>query len=67
VDLSQCILSSSNAAEVRADGGYEKSMTFGKSTSGKSLDFEYEGCQPLSVVPGDGTEVWGKSIWTRGE
>jgi hypothetical protein len=39
-----------------------KSMRFGESTSGKSSDFEYESCRPLSVVPGDGTEVWGVYI-----
>jgi hypothetical protein len=34
----------------------------GELTSGKSSDFEYESHQSLSVVPGDGTEVWGKYI-----
>jgi hypothetical protein len=33
-------------------------MTFGELTSGKLSDFEYKSCWPLSVVPGDGTEVW---------
>jgi hypothetical protein len=33
-----------------------------ESTSGKLSDSEYESCLPLSVVPGDGTEVWGKYI-----
>jgi hypothetical protein len=49
------------------DGRCGKSETFGKSTSGKSSDFEYGSHRPLSVVPGDGEEVWGKYIWTRGE
>jgi hypothetical protein len=31
----------------------------------KSSDFEYKSRRTLSVVPGDGTEVWGKYIWTR--
>jgi hypothetical protein len=38
------------------------STTFGESTSGKSSDFEYEGCWLCGVVPGDGTEVWGEYI-----
>jgi hypothetical protein len=38
------------------------SMTFGESTSGKSLDFEYKGRRLQGVVPGDGTEVWGEYI-----
>jgi hypothetical protein len=38
------------------------SMTFGESTSGKLLDFKYEGHQLWGVVPGDGTEVWGEYI-----
>jgi hypothetical protein len=38
------------------------STTFGESTSGKSLDFGYEGCRLQDVVPGDGTEVWEKYI-----
>jgi hypothetical protein len=33
-----------------------------ESTSGKSLDCECESCWPLSVVPGDGTKMWGKYI-----
>jgi hypothetical protein len=37
-------------------------MTFGELTSGKLSDFEYESHWTLSVVPGDGTEVWGKYI-----
>jgi hypothetical protein len=37
-------------------------MTSGESTSEKSSDCEYESHWPLSVVPGDGTEVWGKYI-----
>jgi hypothetical protein len=37
-------------------------MTFSESTSGKSSDFEYKSCQPLSVVLGDGTKVWGVYI-----
>jgi hypothetical protein len=28
-----------------------------ESTSAKSLDYECEGRRPLSVIPGDGTEV----------
>jgi hypothetical protein len=32
-------------------------MTSGESTSGKLLDFEYEGRQLWGVFPGDGTEV----------
>jgi hypothetical protein len=43
-------------------GGCGKSVTFGESTSGKSSDFEYGSHQPLSVVPGDGAEVWGVYI-----
>jgi hypothetical protein len=43
------------------------SMTFGKSTSGKSLDFEYQGHRLRGVVSGDGTEVWGEYIRTEGE
>jgi hypothetical protein len=38
------------------------STTFGELISGKSSDFEYESRRPLSVVPGDGTEVWGVYI-----
>jgi hypothetical protein len=38
------------------------SMTFSKSTSGKSSDFEYEGRRLRGVVPGDGIEVWGEYI-----
>jgi hypothetical protein len=37
-------------------------MTFGESTSGRSSDCECESHWPLSVVPGDGTEVWKKYI-----
>jgi hypothetical protein len=37
-----------------------KSTRFSESTSGKSL--EYKSCRPLSVVPGDGTKVWGVYI-----
>jgi hypothetical protein len=37
-------------------------MTSSELTSGKLSDFEYESHRPLSVVPGDGTEVWGKYI-----
>jgi hypothetical protein len=36
--------------------------TFGESTSGKSLDFEYKGRRLWGVVPGGGTEVWGEYI-----
>jgi hypothetical protein len=43
-------------------GGRGKSTTFGESTSGKLSDFEYESCRPVSVVPGDGAEVWGVYI-----
>jgi hypothetical protein len=43
-------------------GGGGKSTTIGESTSGKSSDFEYRSHWPLSVVPGDGTEVWEKYI-----
>jgi hypothetical protein len=43
-------------------GGGEKSTTISESTSGKSLDFEYRSRWPLSVIPGDGTEVWEKYI-----
>jgi hypothetical protein len=39
-----------------------KSITCGESTSGKSLDFECQSHWPLSVVPGDGAEVWGVYI-----
>jgi hypothetical protein len=42
--------------------GGRESMTIGASISGKSSDFECESRRPLSVVPGDGTEVWGKYI-----
>jgi hypothetical protein len=38
------------------------STTFSESTSGKSLDFEYNGHRLWGVVPGDGTEVWGEYI-----
>jgi hypothetical protein len=41
-------------------GECRESMTIGGSTSGKLSDFECESCWPLRVVPGDGTEVWGK-------
>jgi hypothetical protein len=51
-DLSQCVLSSSDAAEVRAGGGRGKLTIFS----------ECERRWPLSVVPGDGTGVWGKYI-----
>jgi hypothetical protein len=37
-------------------------MTFGRSHSGKSSGCECGSCQPLSVVPGDGEEIWGKYI-----
>jgi hypothetical protein len=43
-------------------GRHGMSITFGKSISGKLLDFEYEGCQLWSVVPGDSTKVWGEYI-----
>jgi hypothetical protein len=46
----------------KSRGGHGKSMTFSGSTSGTWLDCECKGHQPLSVVPGDGTEVWGKYI-----
>jgi hypothetical protein len=48
-------------------GGHRKSTTIGGLTSGKSSGCECESHQPLSVIPGDGEEVWGKHIWTRGE
>jgi hypothetical protein len=41
-------------------------MTFGELTSGMSSDCECEGRWPLSVVPRDGTEVWG-STYEQGE
>jgi hypothetical protein len=37
-------------------------MRFGESTSGKSSDLERESHQPLSVVQGGDTEVWGVYI-----
>jgi hypothetical protein len=42
-------------------------MTSGGPTSGKLLGCECGRHWPLSVVPGNGEEVWGKYIWTRGE
>jgi hypothetical protein len=42
-------------------------MTISGLTSGKLLGCECKSCQPLSMVPGDGEEVWGKYIWMRGE
>jgi hypothetical protein len=36
--------------------------TVGELTSGKSSDFDYKGHQLWTVVPGDGTEVWGEYI-----
>jgi hypothetical protein len=42
-------------------------MMFGESTSGKSSDYECEGHRPLSVIPGDGTEVRRWSTYEQGE
>jgi hypothetical protein len=41
---------------------WRRTQIFDESTSGKSSDFEYKSCWPSSVVPGDGTEVWGVYI-----
>jgi hypothetical protein len=38
-----------------------------ESTSAKSLEYECEGRRPLSVIPGDGTEVRGWSTYEQGE
>jgi hypothetical protein len=46
-------------------GGCGKSTIFSESTSGRSLDFEYESHQPLSMIPGGGAEVWG--VYINGE
>jgi hypothetical protein len=48
-------------------GGCGKSTTIGGLTSGKLLGCECESCWPLSVVPVNGEEVWGKYIWTKGK
>jgi hypothetical protein len=37
-----------------------------ESTSAKSLDYECEGCWPLSVIPGDGTKVKRWSTYEQG-
>jgi hypothetical protein len=36
-------------------------------TSAKLSDYECEGHQPLSVIPGDGTEVRGWSTYKQGK
>jgi hypothetical protein len=38
-----------------------------ESTSAKLSDYECEGHRPLSVIPGDGTEVRGWSTYEQGE
>jgi hypothetical protein len=38
-----------------------------ESTSAKSSDYECEGHRPLSVIPGDGTEVRRWSTYEQGE
>jgi hypothetical protein len=38
-----------------------------ESTSAKSSDYECKGCRPLSVIPGDNTEVRECSIHEQGE
>jgi hypothetical protein len=42
-------------------------MTFGESTSGKLLDRRAWKSSALGVIPGDGTEVRGGSIYEQGE
>jgi hypothetical protein len=51
MDLSQCVLCSSDAAEVRVDGGSGKLTTFSESTSGKLSAFE---CGPWRWYRGMG-------------
>jgi hypothetical protein len=38
-----------------------------ESTSAKLSDYECGGCQPLSVIPGDGTEVRRWSAYEQGK
>jgi hypothetical protein len=48
-----------------SEGGDQRSMTVGESTSRKSLDHRVWKSSALGVVPGDSTEVWGEIHMNR--
>jgi hypothetical protein len=50
-----------------SDGGDQKLLTSGKSTSSKSLDHQAGKSSALGVVPGDGTEVRRGNTYEQGE
>jgi hypothetical protein len=56
-DLSQCVLSPSDAVKVRAAGDAGRQQAVGESTSGKSSDHQAWKSSALGMVLGDGTEV----------